>query len=394
MVIQYFTSQGATVGGSKSPFAKPPPGGVATGLRSATITLAGQPEIRILESSASEPGTVSGAEALLDVPFTQSARYIRMRAIARIILESQVATARADPRAKQSKEVTAALKDIRDPFHKKPEDPAPPLEAYVPDFAVGENIKAVLDIRAKLLRDNPDVIVGMERYGSLFADVLAHGHPELQSKIDRFQPVKWTEASTGKKGKFDQPSILAEFRRILGPDKATSKTVAVVDSYMGGSTTESLLEQVYKVLADEYPNAQFRNYVIRETSGFKVSSDGKAVLPNIRGKPTAKYTGRVHTEVAEVSVIVGDDVALVYDLDSSEPVRVFDSSGKVIETFAPKAGQTTRQVLIEILNGQYAAAPPRPVPDPVGKARGRLPADQDRPKVPDQPVNRPPVPVP
>lgn len=394
MVIEYFKSQGATVVGSESPFAPPPPGGLIAGARSATITLAGQ-SVTVMESLAAEPSSVTGAKTMLEAPFTQSARYTRMRTIARIILESQVATARTDPRAKQAEDVSTALKEIRDPFKIKPGEPPPPLEAYVPDFAVRENIRSVLEIRAKLLRDNPDVIIGMERYGSLFADILAYGHPELQAKIDRFEPVNRTETSTGKKGKFDQPSILAEFRRILGPDPTTSKTIAVVDSYMGGSTTESLLEQVYKVLAEEYPNARFRNYVIRETSGFKVSQDGKTVLPGIRGEPTpgSKYTGRVRTEVAEVSIVVGNDVALVYNLDSSEPVRVFDSSGKVVETFVPKPGQTTRQVLIEIMNGQYAAAPVRPVPDPVGQMHGRLPPDRDEPKVPKQPPTVVPVPV-
>ena len=396
LVLEYFRSQGADVVPSQAA-----PSGGSAGMRLATIRgVPGEPVMRVLESSTAEPSSVLGSEQLLDTPFAQSARYARMRAIARIILQSRVVTARTDPRAKQAEDVTAAMKEFRTSFHAKEGDPPPPLEAYVPDFAVPENIRAVAEIRAKLLRDNPDVIVGMERYGSLFADMLAYGHPELQAKLVRFEPVKWNKAtspSTGPAGKFDPQSIQGEFRTILGADKATGKTVAVVDSYMGGSTTESLLDQVYKVLAAEYPNARFRNYVIRETSGFKISQDGKAVLPKLRGQPseTSPYAGLVHTEVAEVSIVVGDDVARVYDLESSEPVRVFDSSGKVVETFVPKLGQTTRQVLIEILNGQYAAAPPRPVPDPVGPVHGRLPGDRDEPKVPDRPgAVLPAIPVP
>lgn len=395
MVLEYFRSQGIDVVASQTT-----PSGGKSGLRLATIRVPGEPIMRVLESSTAEPSSVLGSEQLLDTPFAQSQRHTRMRAIARIILESRVVTARTDPRAKQAKDVTAAMKEIRTPFHAKEGDPPPPLEAYVPDFAVPENIRAVAEIRAKLLRDNPDVIVGMERYGSLFADMLAYGHPELQAKLIRFEPVRWdtaTSPGTGPAGKFDPQSIQGEFRTILGADKATGKTVAVVDSYMGGSTTESLLNQVYKVLAKEYPNARFRNYVIRETSGFKISQDGKAVLPEVRGQPskTSPSADLVHTEVEEVSIIVGDDVARVYDLESSEPVRIFDSSGKVVEMFVPKPGQTTRQVLVEIMNGQYAAQPPRPIPDPVGPVHGRLPSDRDEPKVPDQPATvLPVVPVP
>jgi Domain of unknown function (DUF4157) len=395
VVVAYFKSQGADVLGAGSPFASPPPGGVTTGLRSATIRLAGQPEIRVLESSTSDPRSLIAAETMLGTPFTQSARHVRMRAIARIILDSQVATRRVSAREPQATEVSAALKEIRDPFRTKPGDPPPPLEAYVPDYALRENIRAVRKLRAKLLKEDPDVIIGMERYGSLFADMLAYDLPGVQLKITRFKPARYTAESKGKKGKFDQPAMLAEFRRILGPDTSTARKVAVVDSYMGGSTTESLLEQVYKVLAAEYPNVHFSNYVIRETSGFKVSQGGKAVIPDIRGGASERYTGRVHNEVEEVSVVVGDDVALVYNLDSSEPVRVFDSSGKVVETFVARPGETTRDVLIRIVNGEYDALPPRPIPDPVGPVRARPQGEhEEEPAVPRLPAAPAKVPVP
>jgi hypothetical protein len=236
------------------------------------------------------------------------------------------------------------------------------------------------------------VILGMERYGALLADVLAHGTPQLKAKIAKFTPVVWDKGpspSTGKKGKFDPASMLGEFRQILGPDKHVSRTIAVVDSYMGGSTTESLLEQVYRPLLAEYPNVKFRNFMIRETFGFKVPGPERPVMADLRGQPKPTETERIEFDTPEdVSMILGDDVSVVFRVNAGEPIRVFDPAGKVVETFVPKAGQSTRDLLIELMNGKYAAQPPKPVPDPV-RVTGRVPPDTDDPKVPQPP----PVPV-
>jgi hypothetical protein len=203
--------------------------------------------------------------------------------------------------------------------------------------------------------------------------------------VAKFIPVRWSEAtSTGKKGKFDQPSMLTEFRRVLGPDKQAARTLAIVDSYMGGPTSKALLEQVYVPLSEEYPNVRFRNYFIRETFGFKIPGTPKPILPEMQGLPKAAQRDRVTFVTEDVSMIVGDDVSMVFRVDAAEPIRVFDTTGKVVETFIPAPGQTTRQLLVELMNGTYAAKPPRPVPDPVG-ITGRVPPDTDDPKVPDPP---------
>ena len=394
MVVQYFRSQGATVGGSADPFPAPPPGGVSTGRRWASVRAAGAPEIRILETASTlDPQSVARTVEFLDSPFAQSARQTRMRAIARLLLENRGLISRETGRDRQAREASAALKEIRTPFHAKPGDPAPPLEGYVPDFVLAENIKALANLRAKMVAEAPDVIVGMERYGALMADILTSGRPELRSKVVKFTPVKWSEASVGKKGKFDPASMLAEFRRFLGPDTQAARTVAVVDSYMGGSTTESLRDQVYREIAREYPNVRFRNYVIRETFGFKVrQGEAQPVMAPLRGEPKAGQADLVRTHEEQVSLIVGDDVDIVFHIDSTEPIRVFDARGVVVETFVPKPGQTTRDVLIDIMNGRITLPPPRPVPDPVGKIRGRIPPDERDREVPAAPPVPQPVP--
>jgi hypothetical protein len=181
MVIEYFRSQGARVTGGDSPFAGgiAHPGGVSTGLRSAVVEVQGAPTMTIKESAAVEPRTVATSVELLEGPFALSARQTRMRSIARLILANKEFITRPDARAKQAREAAAALKDLRTSFHAKPGDPPPPLEGYVPDFVLRENIEAVGRLRTKLAQDNPDAIVGMERYGALLADVLTHGIPSL-----------------------------------------------------------------------------------------------------------------------------------------------------------------------------------------------------------------------
>jgi hypothetical protein len=391
MVVEYFRSQGSTVIGADTPFS-PPPGGIRTGQRMAVVQTPGAPTMRVIESAAVEPGSVAGSVELLDRPFSLAARETRMRAIARLLLANRELITRPNQRAAQAAEAKTALKELRTPFHAKPGDPPPPLEAYVPDFVLRENIEAITRLRAKIISANPDVILGMERYGALLADVLAHGTPQLKAKIAKFTPVVWDKGpspSTGKKGKFDPASMLGEFRQILGPDKHVSRTIAVVDSYMGGSTTESLLEQVYRPLLAEYPNVKFRNFMIRETFGFKVPGPERPVMADLRGQPKPTETERIEFDTPEdVSMILGDDVSVVFRVNAGEPIRVFDPAGKVVETFVPKAGQSTRDLLIELMNGKYAAQPPKPVPDPV-RVTGRVPPDTDDPKVPQPP----PVPV-
>lgn len=397
LVIEYFRTQGATVLGANTPFSPVPPGGIGTGARTAIIEVPGAPSMRILETAGVEPHSVLGSVDVLDRPFTLSARETRMRAIARLLLANRELISRPDKRAGQAAEATTALKELRTPFHAKPGDPSPPLEAYVPDFVLRENIEAIARLRARVLAENPDVILGMERYGALLADVLAYGHPQLAAKVAKFTPVGWDKGpspSVGKKGKFDPGSTLDAFRNILGPDKQVARTIAVVDSYMGGSTTESLLQQVYRPLLAEYPNVKFRNYMIRETFGFKVPGPERPAMADVRGRPKPAESERIRFDAPEdVSMIIGDDVSVVFRVTAGEPIRVFDPSGKVVETFLPKQGQTTRDVLIELMNGKYAAAPPKQVPDPV-RVPGRIPPDVDDPKLrkpPPTPV--PPTPV-
>jgi hypothetical protein len=78
-------------------------------------------------------------------------------------------------------------------------------------------------------------------------------------------------------------------------------------------------------------------------------------------------------------------VSVVFQVNAAEPIRVFDPSGKVVETFIPKPGQSTCGLLIELMNVQYDAAPPDRCPTRSEFPAAYIPTPTSR-RVPDAPA--------
>jgi hypothetical protein len=53
-----------------------------------------------------------------------------------------------------------------------------------------------------------------------------------------------------------------------------------------------------------------------------------------------------------VRMAIGDDMTMVFDPTSTKPITIFDKNGNIVKVFEPKPGQTSRDVLIELLTGQ------------------------------------------
>jgi hypothetical protein len=182
----------------------------------------------------------------------------------------------------------------------------------------------------------------MKRGGAFLTDVLAEADPALVGKVHEMDVHK-AEGAAAKKGKFDQEPMLQEFEALI---QGGAKKIAIVDTYMGGRTASSLRDQIMKPLAEKYPDVKFDVHWIRETMG----------LPNdtLRGTVRSGQRGGSQINAVEhpVRMAIGDDMTMVYDPTSTKPVTIFDKDGKIVKTFQPSEGQTSRDVIIGLLTGR------------------------------------------
>ncbi|MDC0711582.1 hypothetical protein POL68_24140 [Stigmatella sp. ncwal1] len=211
----------------------------------------------------------------------------------------------------------------------------PTYEGYVFDKVLAENQAALARSRVALHSMNPDVIVGMERGGSFLTEALTQGEPILAAKVRKMRVHRAPEGQPSKKGKYDGPKMQAEFQALIN---GGAKEIVVYDAYMGGTTARSLIKQVFTPLAEKNPGVTFHMYWLRETFGFR----GAEVV--------GLEKAHILNTVEEVSLVLGDDLDVVMSPNGQASIRLFNSEGKVTEVVTPKPGQTTRQVLIELLN--------------------------------------------
>ncbi|WP_406152764.1 hypothetical protein OH797_20360 [Streptomyces anulatus] len=237
------------------------------------------------------------------------------------------------------------INELRTPTNKSRGE----LEGHVLDSTLKENQKAFANLIKQLETANHDAIIGMERGGAFVGDVLAAGSSLLASKVQKV-PVH-RAAEEDKSRKFDREGRMkGEFNKVL---EGGARSVAVVDVYMGGRTASSLRDEIFKPILKENPNVSFHMYWIRETLGFEEKSEaGGIVLRPERGefKQSNPLAGRLNTVTQYVRLALGDDMEVAFDPESRTPITIFDRQGDVVRKWMPGTGQTTRNLLIELLN--------------------------------------------
>jgi hypothetical protein len=214
------------------------------------------------------------------------------------------------------------------------------LEGFVLDTVLAENQRAFAELITTLRTENPDIIVGMERGGAFLADVVGSGDADLGPRV-RHMPVHLD--AEGKK--FDGPAMQAEFQRLI--DSEGASRIAIVDSYMGGTTASALRDQVLLPLARTNPGVRVDVHWMRETLGFEAGG----TMGALRGVPRRGTPGGVQIEVdqRQMRLVLGDDMEIVYTPDSREPITIFDRDGRILRAEYPRPGETTRDVLIRLL---------------------------------------------
>jgi hypothetical protein len=216
------------------------------------------------------------------------------------------------------------------------------LEGFALDAVLTENQRAVADLIAQLRTQNPDVIVGLKRGGAFWVELIGAGAPDLAGKVRQLE-VHLSQRAKGDK--FDGPAMQAEFESLIS---GGANKIALVDVYMGGRTASSLRDQVFKPLARKHSGVSFDVHWVRETLGFeKPGGSGGTVMNPMTGASPAG--GAIHTTERQVRLALGDDMNIAFDPTSREPITIFDAEGKIVRVFYPQPGQTTRQLLIQLL---------------------------------------------
>jgi len=132
--------------------------------------------------------------------------------------------------------------------------------------------------------------------------------------------------------------LQAEFQRLID---GGARRIVIVDVYMGGRTASELRDVVLRPLGSRPGNAgvQFEMRWLQELMGFE-------------GSPAQGLTNRgaVSSRTHKVRMAIGDDMDIVFTPDSREPITIFGRDGRIVETIYPPAGQTTRDVMIDLLS--------------------------------------------
>jgi hypothetical protein len=68
--------------------------------------------------------------------------------------------------------------------------------------------------------------------------------------------------------------------------------------------------------------------------------------------PGQKGGGQISTSEHQVRMAIGDDMTMVYDPTATKPVTIFDKNGQIVKVFYPGEGQTSRDVIMDLLTGR------------------------------------------
>jgi len=227
----------------------------------------------------------------------------------------------------------------------------PLFEGHILDTVLEENINAIKAMRDRLVKLNPDAIIGVERGGGFLGEVLTEGHPELEALFARI--------SKGENNA-ERLQNIRQFITQMSSDEG-KKTFALVDYYMGGSFADKLRD-LYKSISKEIPDINLNNFWMRETIGFEEREQiGQIILRPQRGLvgEASPYANNISNEFSNVRMALGDDMDIVFDQTSQVPIKIFNKEGEILRTIPvgtpdPITGQpmNVRQIMIRLLQGK------------------------------------------
>jgi hypothetical protein len=261
------------------------------------------------------------------------------------------------------------------------------LEGHVLESSLAENVTALNSVREWLKDwvvgdDGLAAVLGVRRGGAFLAEAAAFGDPQLAEAIKG----NIVEKAEGK-GVSQRTARLKD--RIEQLIAAGRRRFAVVEYYMGGGAAGEFKAMYEQILSDprfEGMELSFQSVWMRETLGFESEFQGIGVsVGPLKGAPKPEFRlrigepakslapgGFIHEPAAvNARYVLGDDMESVLGpatgeyLPSTVPIRIFNSEGKIVRTIEvgtpdpasttehPLPLQSTRDILIRLLNGQF-----------------------------------------
>jgi hypothetical protein len=228
------------------------------------------------------------------------------------------------------------------------------LKGHVLASVLEENIEAVRQIRERIAELQPDAVFGVKRGGAFLIDVLATGDADLT------QISAQTEKHKSGKRTLDLEA------RIRAAIEKGQRSFVIVDYYMGGHAASEFIDMYRRIIDSERDlDLRFESIWMRERFGYErneVDQSGERFAHG-RLEPQTEVAedlvGKVHQTVVPVTYVLGDDMKMIFNPKSTDPIVIFDSRGQVVQripvgTPHPATGQplmTPAQILIALMQG-------------------------------------------
>lgn len=215
-----------------------------------------------------------------------------------------------------------------------------------------------------------DYLLSLERGGALVADQIALGQRIFQYKIQkrRLSPeeVERLSAKTADNYKVQQQAdLVAKINELMQehPKQPVTITIAIAETMLGGGSANDLLGTLSGIMAN-YSQLNVKLLLLEQTmhrenrKGKRSQRRGQRILK--RRLSQVVDASRLHVIIASTRYILGEDVDYQLAPDSKRPLIVFQGSKKdlIIYQMTPLGDTTSREILIDLVDGAYSGQLP------------------------------------
>ncbi len=217
------------------------------------------------------------------------------------------------------------------------------FEDFVPEEVLADCRKVYRRALEKAKELKPDMVLGEETGGALFAELLGKGDPDL--------PVKRMSKTKGKTLKDFKKELDALVKPAPGSGKKPARRFVVIDSMMGGGSAGNF-RKVIPELIDQYAAEgiplEFDMLFLRETRALEDHEDAAKAV----GKYYEPNTPKIHPKMREFYFhtrwLVGDDMLPIVEKNgpSDLPVWIFGKDGQITKVWGGDGKTTAREAFL------------------------------------------------
>jgi hypothetical protein len=233
-----------------------------------------------------------------------------------------------------------AVKRLRGESHETGKGEHVDWQTCVYDGALHENAARYATMTARIRDFKPEAVFGVERGGAFVAEVVGAGDAGLRTKVETI--AKSDSSNKQEKHNQNAESLRREIEARIKPGQENH--FVIVDVYMGGGFANAV-HSMLKDLVAKHDNVSVDTHWLRETIGL-ADSESTGGAPTMRN-----LEPRLREHMYPVRFALGDDAGQILAGKTSEALHLFNSGGVITQNVAPKAGETSRDVLVALLSG-------------------------------------------